>query len=559
MNQLTLDITTSYVPKKDNTAWFINELVESLELSEPYLFGRPRKYDLKVVLKLTLFAYTRSVFTSRKIEQLAEESLPARWLTQEQVPSYRTIARFRTSNDIDRLLQRSLDSLVTYLREQQLIDDAIFIDGTKLLADANKYSFVWKKSTIKFDQMNRQQIISLSAELKEAYETSSIPEGSHLTLDMVDEILTQLELRLDDLEEKVIKTATLSPNPFKVKRRTLKSKKRKLKIRRDKMKEHQDKLAICGNRNSYSKTDHDATFMKVKEDPMQNGQLKPAYNLQIATSNQYILGYDIFQNPTDTKTLQPFLEKLKIENRVPKYIVADAGYGSESNYRYLEDNFSEHIAVIPYGTMLKEKSKKWKTDERKVMNWNYNDKEDYYVDPKGVRFNFIGYRKRTDKDGFTRDFKEYQAERYDENKDVIPESLTLKGHTRKVMVNPSWEYHKAKQNDQLSNEIIAKVYSQRKIDVEPVFGWMKACLGFNRFHIRGINNVKKESGILVLALNIIKLAVNQKNKPIDNKKESESKNLFKIFEFRFFYLRTVTTYVTASFLLVFDYNFNQQE
>ncbi|MFW8054093.1 hypothetical protein, partial [Vagococcus fluvialis] len=71
----------------------------------------------------------------------------------------------------------------------------------------------------------------------------------------------------------------------------------------------------------------------------------------------------------------------------------------------------------------------------------------------------------------------------------------------------------------------------------------------NRFHIRGINNVKKESGILVLALNIIKLAVNQKNKPIDNKKESESKNLFKIFEFRFFYLRTVTTYVTASFVI----------
>ncbi|MFI3939157.1 IS1182 family transposase [Vagococcus fluvialis] len=549
MNQLTLDITTSYIPKKDNTAWFINELVESLELSEPYLFGRPRKYDLKVVLKLTLFAYTRSVFTSRKIEQLAEESLPARWLTQEQVPSYRTIARFRTSNDIDKLLQKSLDSLVVYLREQQLIDDAIFIDGTKLLADANKYSFVWKKSTIRFDQMNRQQIVNLTAELKEAYDTSYIPEGSQLTLDMIDEILTQLELRLEDLEEKVIQTSKLSPNPSKVERRTLKSKKRKLQTRRDKMIVHQDRLEICGNRNSYSKTDHDATFMRVKEDPMQNGQLKPAYNLQLATSNQYIVGYDIFQNPTDTKTLQPFLEKLKKENRVPKYIVADAGYGSESNYRYLEDNFSENIAVIPYGTMIKEKSKKWKTDEKKVMNWNYNDEDDYYIDPKGVRFNFVGYRKRTDKDGFSRDFKEYQAEKYDENKYVIPESLTPKGYTRKIMINPSWEYHKAKQNDQLSNEIIAKVYSQRKIDVEPVFGWMKACLGFNRFHVRGINNVKKESGILILALNIIKLAVYQKNKSINNKKESESKNLFKIFEFRFFCLRTVTTYVTVSFFM----------
>ena len=87
MAQLTLNISTSYVPKRENTAWFIHELVEALQFKEPYLFDRPREYDLSLMLKLVLFAYTRSVFTSRKIEQLAEESLPVRWLTQERVPS----------------------------------------------------------------------------------------------------------------------------------------------------------------------------------------------------------------------------------------------------------------------------------------------------------------------------------------------------------------------------------------------------------------------------------------------------------------------------------------
>lgn len=505
MNQQTLDITTSYMPKKENTAWFIHELVEALQIKEPYLFGRPREYDLSLMLKLLLFAYTRSVFTSRKIEQLAEESLPARWLTQERVPSYRTIARFRISNDIETLIHQSLESLTGYLRERQLIDDALFIDGTKILADANKYSFVWKKSTIRYDQMNREAIIALMTELKEAYQVKHIPEGSELTLDLLDEVLTRLELRLEELEQEVQETKKISPNPAKQERRTLKSQTRKLKERREKMADHQLRLERCGTRNSYSKTDTDGTFMRVKEDPMRNGQLKPAYNLQIATCNQFVLGCDVYQNPTDTKTLLPFLEKMTLPKGA--VIVADAGYGSEKNYRHLEDDYPDQTALIPYATMMKEQSKKWQSDERKVMNWTYDENEDYYVDPKGVRFNFQAYRKKTDKDGFVRDLKEYRAEKYDENRTVIPAALTPKGNTRKINVNPSWEYFKAKQVDLLSTPETGKIYGRRKIDVEPVFGRMKACLGFTRYHVRGMEKVKKETGLLVLALNMMKLAV----------------------------------------------------
>lgn len=358
MNQLTLDITTEYIPNKDNTAWFINELVESLQITEPYIFGRPREYELQAMLKLVLFAYTRSVFSSRKIEQLAEESLPARWLTQETIPSYRTIARFRISKELERLTNKSLAALTEYLRERQMIDEAIFIDGTKILADANKYSFVWKKNTIRFDKMNREKLLALMGELKEAYRAHQLPEGSNLTLDMVDEVLTRLELRLEDLEREVAETKKVSPNPAKQERRALKTLKRKITQRRAKMAEHQVQQTVYRERNSYSKTDHDATFMRVKEDPMKNGQLKPAYNLQIATSNQFILGYDVYQNPTDTRTFIPFLKKLGLAKQSAKFVAADAGYGSESNYRYLEDELSQHTALIPYGTMLKENSRK---------------------------------------------------------------------------------------------------------------------------------------------------------------------------------------------------------
>ena len=507
MNQLTLDITTSYIPKKDSTAWFINELVESLEITDSYLFGRPRNYDLSAMLKLVLFAYTRSVFSSRKIEQLAEESLPARWLTQEQMPTYRTIARFRVSNELETLIEKGLDSLVHYLRERQLINDSIFIDGTKLLADANKYSFVWKKTTLNYDKMNREQIVSLMSELKEAHLASHVPEGTSLTLDMIDEVLTRLEIRLEELEQEVLETRKVSPNPAKQQRRLLKAQTRKLNERREKMVDHQQRLVICGARNSYSKTDNDATFMRVKEDPMRNGQLKPAFNLQIATSNQFILGYDVYQNPTDTKTFPTFIKKLNVANRLPMHIVADAGYGSEQNYRYLEDELPNHTALIPYSTMLKEQSKKWQSDERKVMNWTYNEQEDYYLDPKGVRFNFNAYRTETDKvDGFVRDFKEYKAEKYTENKEVIQEALTQGGNTRIIKVNPSLEYFKAKQRTLLSEPENGKIYAQRKIDVEPVFGWMKACLHFTRYHVRGMEKVKKETGILIMALNMRKLA-----------------------------------------------------
>ena len=146
-------------------------------------------------------------------------------------------------------------------------------------------------------------------------------------------------------------------------------------------------MKIFEQRNSYSKTDHDTTFMRMKDDYMQNGQLKAGYNLQIATEGQYALAYDLFPNPTDTRTLAPFLDTIE-ENyfSLPKYIVADAGYGSEQNYDDILNN-RKRVPLITYNLYRKEKKKKFREDPFNTANWTYHSDTNSYVCPNEKQLN----------------------------------------------------------------------------------------------------------------------------------------------------------------------------
>src|SRR5690625_2259503 len=266
-------------------------------------------------------------------------------------------------------------------------------------------------------------------------------------------------------------------------------------------------MEIFGERNSYSKTDHDATFMRMKDDYMKNGQLKAGYNLQVATEGQYALAYDIFPNPTDTRTLIPFLNNIEDNYfELPQYIVADAGYGSEQNYDNVL-NVRKRIPLITYNQYRKEKKKKFKNDPFKTANWKYDGETGSLICPNTRRSYFAYQSNRKDKYGFKRNFKVYECE---DCTDCTLRSFCTKateGKNRKLFYNEKWESQKEYIRQKLSNEETGEVYGKRKIDVEPFFGFLKANLGFTRMSVRGKPQVHNEMGFALMAVNIRKYAV----------------------------------------------------
>ncbi|SPZ87389.1 Transposase DDE domain [Sphingobacterium multivorum] len=215
----------------------------------------------------------------------------------------------------------------SYPKKGLLSIEDVYTDGTKIEANANKYTFVWKKAI----QTNKEK---MKAALKDIWEYAqsiakaedNLPEPPDLTT--IDR--EKVQATVDNLNR------VLSDKPSV-------SKKMRAKLRYAtknypaKIVQYEEQEVTLGDRNSYSKTDPDATFMRMKEDHMKNGQLKPGYNIQISTSNQYIVNYTIHPTPTDTTTLPGHLAQHEASfGEILKTITADAGYGSQENYALLE-------------------------------------------------------------------------------------------------------------------------------------------------------------------------------------------------------------------------------
>ncbi len=232
----------------------------------------------------------------------------------------------------------------------------------------------------------------------------------------------------------------------------------------------------------------------MKDDYMKNGQLKAGYNVQIATEGQYALAYSLFPNPTDTRTLIPFLDEIEQHYfELPKHIVADAGYGSEQNFSDILSNRNRE-ALITYNMFLKEQKKKYKQNTFNPDNWVYDQETDTYTCPNQKRLEFQYHSVRTDATGFQRSFKVYECE--DCSGCPFRSSCTKakEGNNRKLMVNKKWEQQKEYVRAKLSEEKTSAIYRKRKTDVEPVFGFLKANLRFTRFSVRGKSKVANEMG-----------------------------------------------------------------
>ena len=514
MNQVVLPLDLEFNLQENDIAFAIDDLVESIpeEAFKDFLrqTGRPA-YHPRMMLKIILCGYTQSVFSGRKIEALLQDSIRMMWLAQGYKPSYRTINRFRSNLLIEELLRECFVQFRNQLVEKELIEEeAIFIDGTKIEANANKFTFVWRKSVERYSDKLIEKSNQLYDELLEKEIIPAIVRENEeeLSVKEMQEVVEKLDEKVEEFNEKIEACKVGSERKKIRSERKFPKQARKqftgFIIRKQK---YQNDMKIFGDRNSYSKTDTDATFMRMKDDYMKNGQLKAGYNVQLATEGQYALAYGVFPNPTDTRTLIPFLDRIE-DNffELPEHIVADAGYGSEQNYEDIIEN-RNRTPLITYNQYRKEKKKKHKDNAFHVDNWEYLGEEGAFRCPNGRNVRFSHYSIRTDRYGFKREFKVYECE---DCSGCPLRGLCTKakeGNNRKVYINEKWESQKEYVRTKLSDEKTGEIYGKRKIDVEPAFGFLKANLGFTRFSIRGKQKVTNELGFALMAVNLRKYTV----------------------------------------------------
>lgn len=477
----------------------VNSLIESLDLTHVKAlykeYGRS-PYHPEMMLKVIIYAYMNNVYSCRKIEKLLLRDIHYIWLAGYEKPDFITINRFR--NRIKNEINHIFTQLVLLLVLNGYVSlDVEYIDGTKIESKANKYTFVWRKSVEK----NRAKLLDKIKILLEQIDETIAQDktAEHEAVEFSPAALSDLAMELKEaLNQQPKGKSKEEKKAHRQKEKQVKT----LEKQAEKLAEYDRHLETLGTRNSYSKTDPSATFMRMKEDAMKNGQTKPGYNLQIGTENQFITDFSLFSNPTDTLTLIPFLNSFSTRyNLLPDSVVADSGYGSEENYCFMEG--SSINAFVKYNWFHKEQKRSYKNNPFLVDNLYYNAKDDYYVCPMGQHMNFIGKTHKTTESGYRTESNRYRAERC--------EGCPLRGgcfkgrHNRTIEVNHRLLEYKRKARERLTSEEGLKHRSKRPIEPEAVFGQMKYNMAYRRFRHFGLDKINMDFAFFAIAFNIKKM------------------------------------------------------
>lgn len=512
-NQLTIPMTVDSLIPENHVVRVVNKAIDQMDL-EPLLAKYPgggrSSFNPIMMTKLLVYAYTDKIFSCRRIAKAARENIMYMWLCGGNKPDFMAVNRFRSERMKDVIIKVFAEVVDLLEKEKYIKLENYFLDGTKIEANANKYSWVWGKATKRYKDALMEKCRELFKEIdiineeeNDEYGDSDLEElgnGKPIDSGAIEEAVKKIDERLSK-----------KPPEKKPDEETKKLEKARKTLDKDylpRMQKYEGQQAILEERNSYSKTDHDATFMRMKEDHMKNGQLKPGYNVQIGTENQFIVGYSIHQKPGDTSCMKGHLETLKtmLDGKLPKNIIADAGYGSEENYEYLEDNQLGHY--VKYNTFHKENSEKWKTDITKSQNFNYIKDRDEYVCGYGRPLVFLNEHTRKSNNGYKSTIRVYESINCS---DCPHREKCVKSENpfanRQLHINWKLNAFKEKARQNLTSEDGLKMRSLRPVEVESVFGDIKGNFGIRRFILKGLKKVEIEWGLHCIAHNMRKMAV----------------------------------------------------
>jgi transposase len=474
----------------------VNDVINRVDISPllgKYKGGGTSSYHPSMLLKVVVYSYLVNIYSSRKMETAVRENIHLMWLSGMSKPDHHTLNRFR-SDRLKGVLKKIFVQVVQLLADQGLVSlKEVYVDGTKLEANANKYTFVWGNSIKTNKEKMKKQLDELWLQAQQVLaEEMELPEPPDFDKPDAQKIKEAIEQISESIKDKPVSNQVTQ----------------KLNYAKKHWPEALERYArqeqILAGRNSYSKTDTDATFMRMKEDHMKNGQLKPGYNLQISTNDQYIVDYTLHQTTADTVTLSTHLEEHKENYGVyPEQVVADAGYGSEQNYQFLETKEIE--GYVKYNYFDKQQSSAYLNKHSfGADNLHYNKERDCYYCPMGQPMTNIGTATKTTATGFKQTITRYQA--------ANCEGCPLRGACHKakenriIEINAALNNYKRKATELLTSEKGIYHRKRRPVDVEPVFGNIKHNHGFRRFMLRSKEKVSIETGLLAIAHNLRKKA-----------------------------------------------------
>lgn len=477
----------------------MNMVVDKMDLTaiiNKYQGGGTSSYHPRMLLKVLLYGYCMKIYTGRRLARAIREDVNFMWLAAYNRPDFRTINLFR-SGPLKDTIEELFKSMLVFLMEEGYIRfENYFCDGSTFAANANRHKMVWKKNAVRYKQATEQKCKELFQQIEALNSTEERNYGNNdleeTGLQKQGNIEEQIVAQVDKLDSIINGT---DPKAIKRKARTIKKKLEESKVALDKYDQQQH---TSGQRSGYSKTDEDATAMKMKND-----EILPAYNVLIGTEDQFITNYSVHQKTNDGTCFKEHIEQLeKHTDNLPQNIIADSIFGTEENSGLLEHKGIDNYMKFPL--YRKEQTRKYRTNPFNKDNFTYDEQTDTYTCPNNKQLSFRHIRKDKNKNGFISYSRLYECDNCAgcAFADKCKKSMD---NNRTILINEKLEYYRQLIRKNLGTEKGDRLKRRRGQEVESCFGDLKMNQGFRRFGLRGKEKVKTEAGILMISHNIRKI------------------------------------------------------
>lgn len=554
----------------DDPVFTLKKVMEEMDFSALLAqYSGKGKHGFNPIMKYGVLTYAnmRGIREIDRIVELCRRDLAFIWLTQGEQPKRDAFYDFINKKLTPEILDDLNYQLLRRLKKEGLITlESLFIDGTKIEANANRYTFVWR-GTLNYHLAGLLDTIeSLYAKYNEFLEENGydakygfgnarmfIVEG----MDKVREVMEKNRKRKLTKHKKIsnnrmIEIDNCSPLDLLKLQKNLvtiadgegigfvygKGRKKseiqrlyeELEVCGKKLMEYKESFEIMGkDRNSYSKTDLEATFMRMKEDHMRNGQLKPAYNVQIAVENYFIIHGYVSNDRTDYNALIPVVQKhIHAFGEILKEATADSGYCSEKNLRFLKEHNIESYIKLQDHEQRKTRAYKENIGKYYNMTTRIFEDERYYICHDGRELRHIRTEEK-EMEGYTQTLEVYGCAdcsgcghkakclyQYNPQKDA--------GKNKVMKINERWEELKEKSHANIQSEKGILNRQIRSIQTEGHFGDIKENDEFRRFHHRSSDKVYKEFMLYAIGRNINKYHrfLSKKLRKFEGKKEENA-------------------------------------